>query len=382
MANSNLAYGLQCDSEKYFSREDRRIVNNQEGLNDLLKAHGLDYAVEMQQLKHPATGDLIPYFASVRTDTGAVLGAGLTERYKPIQNRDGFATIADIGALRDGVMFARGMTFDAGRVAVAQIDLGEMTIGEGRGGFKDKVRHRITWTNSHDGSGAAQIFVTPTRIVCANTLTAAMSYVIAKDKDGKEIKTGSRKGWQETAGKFTIRHTKNSDKRLDEAREVLKVIDGALVRTEKTFQKLAYTKVTNDHIRAILENLFPTEDKTAERGGKTREEAVKAVKFFYESADGGRIDPNSGWNLYNAITHYNDHVSPVRIHGEDKSTSAQVEARAQSTFTGAILDKNAKALKTIVQTLEVQDEIEAMLAAVQLPTAKDTSIASLLEAMA
>lgn len=379
MANGNLAYGLQCDSEKYFSREDRKVINSEKGLISLLKAHGLDYAVQMYQMRNPLTNQAIPYYASIRTDTDEVLGAGLTERYKPIQNRDGFAAIADLATLRDGVMFARGMTFDAGRVAVAQIDLGEMTIGEGRNGFQDKVRNRITWTNSHDGSGAAQIFVTPTRIVCANTLTAAMSYVVAKDAEGNAVKTGSRKGWQETAGKFTIRHTKNAQARLDEARAVLKVVDGALVRTEKTFQAMAFTKVTNDHIRAVLEKLFPTEDKTAERGGKTRAEAVQAVKHFYESADGGRIDPNSGWNLYNAITHYNDHVSPVRIHGADKGPRAQQEARLSSTFTGAILDKNAKALKTIVQTLEIEDQIEAMLSAVQMPAGD--SVDSLLEAM-
>lgn len=379
MANGNLAYGLVCDTEKYFDREDRRIVNSAEGLADLLRAHGLDYTVDMVQLKNPLTDHPIPFFASIRRDTGAVLGAGLTDRYTPIQNRDGFAAIADIGALRDGVMFARGMTFDAGRVAVAQIDLGEMVIGEGRGGFQDRVRNRITWTNSHDGSGAAQIFVTPTRIVCANTLTAAMSYVIAKDKDGKEIKSRGR-NWADKAGKFTIRHTKNADARLDEARAALQVIDGALVRTEKTYQALAYTKVTNDHIRAILADLFPTEDKTAERGAKTRQEAVEAIKFFYDAADGHRIDPNSGWNLYNAITHYNDHTSPVRIHGEDKSPRAQQEARAASTLTGAILDKNAKALKTIVQTLEIQDEIEKLLASVDVAApARVSQVDSILE---
>lgn len=350
MANGNLAYGLVCDTEKYFDREDRKIIKNQEGLADLLRAHGLDYAVEMHKLRHPLRDEPIPYYASVRTDTGAVLGAGLTERYKPIQNRDGFALIADLAQERpDGVMFARGMTFDAGRVAVAQIDLGEMTIGEGRGGFVDKVRNRITWTNSHDGSGAAQVFVTPTRIVCANTLTAAMG----------------GNAWKSSAGKFTIRHTKNAQARLDEARKILKVIDGSLKRTETTFQKLAFTKVTNSHIREVLERLFPTEDKTAERGAKARTEAVEAVQHYIRSADGGKIDPESGWNFYNSINHYMVHNSPVRVHGEDKSDKARAQARQQSTLTGAIYDKNAKALATVVDVLGVQDEIDKILAQVE-----------------
>lgn len=360
---NNLAYGLSCKTEKYFNREDLKIIKNEAGLNAALKAHGLDYNVTAVQHMNARTGMPTKFYDMYRDDTNAILGAGLTARYHPIQNRDGFALIADLAQEKpDGVAFARGMTFDAGRVAVAQIDLGEMEIGEGRNGFKDTVRKRVTWTNSHDGSGAAQVFTSPVRIVCANTLTMAMK---GTGKNGK---------WNDGAGKFTIRHTETAKDRLNEAREIMRVIDGQLVRTEATFTTMAYTKVTNDHIRAILEDLFPTEGKTAERAGKAREEAVNHIKFFIDDADGHRIDPESAWNVYNAITRYNDHVSPVRVHGEDKSDKAQGHAREQSALVGAIGNKNGSALLSIVKNLEIQDDIEKLLSRVETSQAAQLAL--------
>ncbi len=339
MANGNLAYGLACDSEKYFERESIQTVNSEDGLRVMMKEHGLDYTVEMHQMTNPVTGDGIPFFASVRTDTNAVLGAGMSDRYNAIQNTEGAAVLGDLsGIAKDGVTFARGMTFDAGRVAVMQLDLGEMVIGDtGRAGFKDVVKKRITWTNSHDGSGAAKIFTTPIRIVCANTLTAAMG----RAKDG-----------------IAIRHTETAKDRLEDARKILKLVNNQLIRTEATYNALAAKKINNDHIREVLADLFPSE---AKEQSKAQAEAIAQVGHFLKNADGGRIDPESGWNLYNSITHYTDHKSPIRIHNGRNLG----EARFQSVIQGTIAEKNAKALSKIVKVLELDDDIAAILKTVE-----------------
>lgn len=354
----NLAYGLECNTEKYFTRENLTVVNSQEGLRKALAAHGLLYRVEMHQMKNPLDGKDIPFFASVRMDTGKVLGAGLTDRYHPIQNEDGFSLIADLAAQNQGeTLFARGMTFDKGRVAVAQIDLGEMIIGDtGRAGFKDVVRKRVTWTNSHDGSGAAQIFTTPIRIVCANTLTAAMG---------------------RTADAVKIRHSESAEDKMKEARKILKIVNGELTRAEVAYQVLAKTKITNEHIKDVLAGLFPTEGKSEKKGGKQAIEAVTAIQHFIKDADGGKIDPSTGWNTYNGITRYFDHHSPVRAHGEVKDYA---EARAASTLTGNILAKNSQALKLLVDRLEVGDEIDRILKGVE--TSQAAAIAAEMDAPA
>lgn len=354
----NLAYGLECDTEKYFSRENIQAINTPESLRQALGAHGLLYRVEMHQLTNPMDGRPIPYYASVRMDTGTVLGAGLTDRYHPIQNEDGFSLIADLAQENKGeTVFARGMTFNKGRVAVAQIDLGEMTIGDtGRRGFKDVVKKRVTWTNSHDGSGAAQIFTTPIRIVCANTLTAAMS----KSADGVKI-----------------RHSESADDKMKEARKLLKIVNGQLTKAETAYNVLARTKISNDVIRDVLAELFPTEGKEATRGGKNALEAVTAINHFIKDADGGKIDPSTGWNAYNGITRYFDHHSPVRAHGAVKDYT---EARQASTLTGNILSKNSQALKLLVDRLEIGDEIDRLLKSVE--TSQAAQIAAIADAPA
>lgn len=356
MTYGTLAYGLEMNTEKYFGLNSTRYIKNSEDLTRALTDHKLNFHVESVQMKHPTTDEPIPYFATMRTDTGAILGAGLSDRYKPIQNADGFAMVADLGQQnKDGAIFARGMTFDKGRVAVAQIDLGEMVIGDtGRHGFRDAVRRRITWTNSHDGTGAAHIFTTPIRVVCANTLTAAISS--AKDK-------------------ISIRHTSSAPERMEEAAEVLRLVDGMLVKTEKAYNSMAAARVYQDSFEEVLRTLWPTEGLKG-RPLKNAIDSKTRVSRYFKDADGGRIERDTAWNLYNAITRYNDHDTTVRTDGDARGYSifkvARDEARQESTLMGGIAKKNRRALEVITEVFDIDSilkETERRLKAEEMPTA-------------
>lgn len=356
MTYGALAYGLEMNSEKYFGLNSTRYIKTPEDMNQALKDHRLDYQVESVQMKHPVTGEPIDYYATMRTDTGAILGAGLSERYEVIQNGDGFSMGADIGQQnKDGAIFARGMSFDKGRVAVVQFDLGEMTIGDtGRGGFQDVVRRRLTWTNSHDGTGAQHLFTTPIRIVCANTLTAA----IYKAKD-----------------KISIRHTSNAPERMREAAKVLKVVDGMLKRTEDTYNALAATKVNRASFEEILNNLWPTDGQTGRALHNAKVSKLKVARYF-QDADGGRIDPYTAWNAYNAVTRYNDHDTTVRadseIRGYHNRQAAREESRQESTLMGGIAKKNKRALEVLTEMFDINsilEETERRMKAAEMPNA-------------
>jgi phage/plasmid-like protein (TIGR03299 family) len=363
MNDGNLAYGLHCATEKYFDRADLQLIKGAGSIETILKTHGLDYQVIMVPHVNAFTGQPTTFFDTYRDDTKEILGAGLTERYHIIQNADNMAVIEDIAALYDGdVYFARGMTFDGGRVAVAQIDLGEMIIGEGRNGFKDKVRKYLTWTNAHDGSGAQHYFLSPTRIVCANTLTAALSATYKKG--------GKR---EDKITKFSIRHTATAKERMDAARSSLKVINGELTRTEHTYQVMAYTKMTTDQKREVFAQLFPTEDKDKRAANIAKEAASRAADLI-RNADDGRIDPDSAWGFYQGLTRYYDHESPIRLHGEKSGQVAQSIARTQSTLTGTIAEKNAKALSTLINVTEIHADITRLLERVETSQAAQLAL--------
>jgi phage/plasmid-like protein (TIGR03299 family) len=340
--SSYLAYNLNSNSEKYFSLGNTQYIKNPEDLNRALQDHGLDYQVDSVQLKHPITGEPIPFFATVRGDTGKVLGAGLTKRYLPIQNTDGFSLIADLAQQnKDGAVFVRGMTFDEGRVAVAQIDLGEMVIGDiGRNGFKDTVSRRITWTNSHDGTGAAHVFTTPIRIVCANTLTAAI--FTSHDK-------------------ISIRHTIGAGSRMEQAASLLKILDNQLTKTEKTYNAMAATKVNKDSFSHILNKLWPSSEKEG-RALQNSTQVKAHVSHHFQNADDGKIERDTAWNLYNAITRYNDHDSTVRVDSNIRSYSAKrdarIDSRQESTLVGSIAEKNKLAMEMIYKELDLESVIK------------------------
>jgi phage/plasmid-like protein (TIGR03299 family) len=342
MIARNLAFGLDLDTEKYFGQEERQTLNTQEGIRAWMRDHGLDYKVLTVNHKNALNGQPTHFYDVYREDTREILGSGLSSRFTTIQNDEAVEILSAFAGEAGGMVMARGMTFDGGRVAVAQIDLGEMVIGDtGRGGFKDVVKRRITWANAHDGSGRMKYFTTPTRIVCANTLTRALN--------------GSDDG-------FAISHTKSAEDRLRAAKRAYHIIGDRLVKTERVFQALARKRVTEDHMREYLFRLFPAEGKTESQGAKNAKEQADSVARLWRDADGGRIDPATAWNAYNAATKHFCHSGAVRLHDE---TISKEEGRAKAVLFGSIAEKNGRALQTLVEVMDMEDDISRILRAVE-----------------
>lgn len=346
-------YNSNNTETKFFGLESSETIKDEAGLKAALDKAGLGYEVKSVQMSHPNNPDQkIPFYATVRTDTQDVLGAGLSDRYKVIQNLSGLGTIADIGGTREGgVIMSRALSFDRGRIAVAQVDLGAFTVGDtGAGGFQDSVNKRITFTNSHDGSGSATVFTTPIRIVCWNTLSAAMSE--AKDK-------------------VSIRHTASADRKLVELARIMKIVNGQMVRTEIAYNTLAKTKITKDDFGAILEKLFPAPATAPERTKNHQNEIKAVVASYFADADGGRIERNTAWNTYNAITRFTDHDSTVRTDGTatgfHATREAQALARVQSVLMGSIATQNRDALEAIIGATGIEAEITRLIAQVETP---------------
>jgi phage/plasmid-like protein (TIGR03299 family) len=117
--------------------------------------------------------------------------------------------------------------------------------------------------NSHDGSMAVTAAVTPIRVVCANTLGAAV----------RRAEHGA--GAQRT---FRFRHTGNLQAKFAEARQVL----GMTINYEKQFKELAdrlalepITEIALEH--RVLRHLWFVDDDLGKRARENRERTIETV---------------------------------------------------------------------------------------------------------
>jgi len=164
-------------------------------------------------VKHPAELILARGFkANLREDTGEVLGI-VSDEYEVVNNRDAFRFLDAL--IASELYFETAGSLWGGRRVWVLARLPEYVELGG-----DPSATYIYVANSHDGSMAVTAAVTPIRIVCANTLGAAL----------RQAQQGASA--QRT---FRFRHTGNLQAKFAEARQVL----GMTINYEKQFKKLA-----------------------------------------------------------------------------------------------------------------------------------------------
>lgn len=139
---------------------------------DALRLAGLDWTVRSEDVLS-VRGDVIPeYRANVRDSDDTVLGIVGT-RYKIVQNTDAFAfTDALIGG---DVRYETAGSLKDGKQVWLLAKMPEQNIAG------DEVEPYLCFSNTHDGSGALRICMTPIRVVCNNTLKTVFSTEMTKN---------------------------------------------------------------------------------------------------------------------------------------------------------------------------------------------------------
>jgi len=151
--------------------------------------------------------------------------------------------------------------------------------------------------NSHDGSMAVTAAVTPIRIVCSNTLGAALRQA--------EHGAGSQR-------RFRFRHTGNLQTKFAEARQVL----GMTIDYQQQFKALAdrlalepISPASLEH--RVLRHLWVIDDDIGARARANRERAIERVLAIFRGRGGaGDTTGNSSgtkWTGFNAIAEHLDY---------------------------------------------------------------------------
>jgi len=224
-------------------------------------------------------------FATYRKDnqhTFGIVGA----RYEVIQNTEAFQFFDSIIGEGHAEYETVGALGDGERVFLTAKIPEKMLIG------KEHIDKYLLFSMAHDGTGSIIIMFTPIRVVCNNTLSAALSG---------------------NTNKVSIRHTKNARNRIEDAKAVLGIVHQNGLMLEEVFNQMLKVKLHDQEIGEIVIKSFGfTPDVKTNEFSTRAKNKFKEIMAFHESGVGQKDIRGTAWGAYNAITGYQQNVQNYR----------------------------------------------------------------------
>ena len=262
-----------------------KLIQEAPTSKDALRYAGLDWEV-LQTPVYMENGIVIPnYKANVRSVDNACLGI-VSDRYQIVQNTEAFEfTDAIVGETENGVVtYETAGSLCGGRKIWL---LAKMPVQKV---LDDDVEPYMFFSNSHDGSGAIKVGMTPIRIVCNNTLNMALA--------------SAKRSW-------STKHVGDMQSKLEEAKLCLSMADQYMQNLDIEADRLANAVLYKEQIDEILDEMFPINDNDTDR----KKQNVQSVKdnFYvaYFMPDILKFG-ESAWRAVNAMSDMVTHSTPKR----------------------------------------------------------------------
>lgn len=251
---------------------------------DALKLAGLDWKVYQREVYTDSGIRIDGYRANVRNTDNKVLGV-VTERYKIVQNEEAFAfTDALLGK---GVRYETAGSLQEGRKVWLLARLPKEYIISG-----EQISPYLVFSNSHDGSAAVRVAVTPIRVVCNNTLNLALST--------------AKRSW-------AMVHTGNIKGKIQEAQETLFMAETYMNKLGKEFETLKRQKLSDRQIKEYIELLLPLEKTTSLVTAKNVKKLRDDLRVrYYDAPDLQDVGGNNAYRFINAVSDFTTHNEPLR----------------------------------------------------------------------
>lgn len=239
-------FNEQTQKHSFFSVKEKawhglgQIVERYPTSAEAISYAGLDYIVEKRPLftldteNHIGKNDLIipeikvpGYFATVRADTDQVLGV-VGKDYEVVQNRDAFSFFDAIVGGNDGILYeTAGALGNGERVFITAKLPGYIRVGN-----SDLIEKYLFLNTSHDGLGSITAAFTPVRVVCANTLNAALENI---------------------SNCVKIRHTQSAGERLKQAHIVMGISNTMADQLDSIFNRWAKIRITDKEVLKLVQ---------------------------------------------------------------------------------------------------------------------------------
>jgi phage/plasmid-like protein (TIGR03299 family) len=310
----NINFNEQTGKHSFFSLKEKawhglgQIIEDYPTSREALEFAGLNYRVEKRKLftydNHNLFGNadtiapniLVPnYYATIRTDNEAVLGV-VGKDYEVVQNVDAFAFFdAVVGG--DGIQYETAGALGKGeRIFITAKLPGYIKVAN-----DDLIEKYLFLTTSHDGFGSITAAFTPVRIVCNNTLNAAM---------------------KNSTNAIKIRHTANAKERLEEAHKVMGISNGLSQQMEAIFNHWAKVRITDKEVRKLISLALTPNKEVLQNLRAGREDEVSsrfsnlcdAVYEYNFTSPTQQTETTKGtvFGAYNALTGYFQNVKSYK----------------------------------------------------------------------
>ena len=323
----NICYDEQRGKHSFFSVQEKpwhglgKVVDGCTSSKKAMEWAGLDFEVDKRELftenKIDWSSDLkIPrLFATVRTDTQDVLGV-VGNDYKVVQNSDAFSFF-DAIVKGEGIQYQTAGALGKGERIFITAKLPSYI----RVGREDLIEQYLFLTTAHDGSSSITAAFTPVRIVCNNTLNAAL----------KNMSHCVR-----------IRHTNNAKQKLAQAHHLMGITNTLSRQLDDLFNQWSKVKITDKEVYKLIQlALIPNKEVLRDiKRGKENELSTQFLNICnaaYGYALGNetqQLDTTKGtlFGAYNGVTGY---FQNVRSYKDE-------EAKVKSLLYGGIAQQRTQ----------------------------------------
>lgn len=252
---------------------------------DALRLAGLDWQVEQTPVFTEDLMEIPNYKANIRSTDRAVLGI-VTDKYQIVQNAEAFEfTDSIVGETENGVVtYETAGSLAGGKKIWLLAKMPTQKI------LDDDIEPYMVFSNTHDGSGAIRIAMTPIRVVCQNTLNLALN--------------NAKRQW-------STKHMGNMQSKLEEARLCLQLADKYMQNLDIETDRLANATLRKEQIDEILDELFPIDDNATDRKKRNVQNMKDDFYVAYFMPDILKFG-ESAYRAVNAMSDVVTHAKPKR----------------------------------------------------------------------
>ena len=205
------------------------IVKGTLSSEEAIKVAKLDWDVTPKPIFDEFGREIPGYKVNQRSSDNKNLGI-VTNKYKIVQNSEAFSfTDALLGK---GVQYESAGSLASGKRVWLLARMENTTIAE------ENIDPYLVFTNSHDGTGAVRVAITPIRVVCQNTLNLALD---------------------QASRHWSCAHKGDIQSKLEEARFTLQNAEAYMEALEEEFGELKLKKITEKQVRDMIDKLLEIE---------------------------------------------------------------------------------------------------------------------------
>lgn len=259
-------------------------VQECKSMEQVLEASGLNYEVKKEAVfrQNPKTMEIeaIPNrFVTTRMSDGYTYDV-VSDKYEVIQNREAFDFVNYMGDLE----YEKAGETNSGTIYIIG-KLPEVSI------LGDAFTPHVLFRNGFDGKTKITAAICPLRIVCQNQFNFAF------------------KNAQNT---ITVRHVRNAEAKLEEARETLRLCADYMTELNKVAEHFAGMQISAKQMERVVNFLFPIPEDTAINAFKRKNlEDQRAAFINAHNADDNANFRGNAWGLINAYTDFITHKEPA-----------------------------------------------------------------------